>query len=84
MSSYRFAGAIEVGTQWELRGGRRGRAPHNVIRLIGPDEPLEGGWLYEYLVVGGRRVTGAKKKRINDDVLRTIYEPTKEEPDASQ
>lgn len=71
--SDRYEGSIEVGTEWELRGMEPDRG--KVIRLVGPEDFLEGGWLYECVTVNGSRATGSKKKRISDDILRAIYKP---------
>jgi hypothetical protein len=67
----RYEGAVEVGSEWQSRSS----GSSHVIRLVGPEEALEGGWLYEYVTVAGKPADGRKKKRIPDDVLRSAYEP---------
>ena len=71
----RYEGPVEIGSLWELRNADR------VIRIVGPEDVLHGGWLFEFVrAIGGSPIPpGGKRERVADDVLRTIYKPIEED-----
>jgi hypothetical protein len=73
------AAAVEVtlDSEWELLG--LPEAERQVIRIVGEDQPGDGGFLFEYVVVNGRPIAaGGKKKTIQESALRASYEPARE------